>query len=30
MGLAAFETGIIVAEDMSIAHMGWGIGIDVP
>ena len=30
MGLVAFETCIVVAEDMSIAHMGLGICIDVP
>ena len=30
MGLVAFATGIVVAGDMSIAHMGLGICTDVP
>ena len=30
IGLAAFATGIVVAGDMSIAHMGLGICTDVP
>ena len=30
MGLVAFAMGIVVAGDMSIAHMGLGICTDVP